>query len=624
VNGIHELKLRIDGSRSAGYRVTASGRAGDYSGTFAHPFDEKDLKILLLSLGNLTRTDTRRVESSEKQLIIDFGSTLFDTVFAGDVGIAYRLARSDAERAGESLRVTLALSGAPDLMELPWEYLYDEPEFLAISKWTPVVRYLDTGGALVPLKVELPLRILAMVSSPEGAVQLDVQQEREKLEQALARLTERGAVEITWLDKATLTSLLRALQGGPFHVFHFIGHGEYDKHKKDGILLLEDDSGRPHAVTGRDLGVYLGEHKELRLAVINACDGARSPEDDPFAGVATGLVQRRIPAVIAMQFEVTDSAAITFAGEFYWKLADCGIVDAALAFARQAIYANNDIEWATPVLFLRVADGRIFDVPDAPLARPDPVAPASPPLRVTSDEPAGTPPPAGEGEPRRRGRRRVPVILASGAALGAAVLAGLAVLVFGGGGGTTPTTRATPTTTTTPTTTKPNPPVRRWTLRTALPVAVLKACPSSTRLDVPGALAVRVKDGMAHFTSSFACEQPAGGILRVQYSVARSRQDLDDYFEWRTNGASLPLSVAGTCGQTTTAVNNWEPAGHTGHELLPSGDGVGRVLCYDRTLARIEWTDPRRLVYGFIEGPSRARVFAWWTTAAGPNAATPT
>jgi hypothetical protein len=141
---------------------------------------------------------------------------------------------------------------------------------------------------------------------------------------------------------------------------------------------------------------------------------------------------------------------------------------------------------------------------------------------------------------------------------------------------------------------------------------------------VPGALAVRVKDGTAHFTSSFACEQPAGGILRVQYSVARSRQDLDDYFEWRTNGASLPLSVAGPCGQTTTAVNNWEPAGHTGHELLPSGDGVGRVLCYDRTLARIEWTDPRRLVYGFIEGPSRARVFAWWTTAAGPNAATPT
>ena len=64
-----------------------------------------------------------------------------------------------------------------------------------------------------------------------------------------------------------------------------------------------------------------------------------------------------------MQFEITDRAAIVFAGEFYSALADGLPVDSSVAEARKAIYADqNDIEWGTPVLFMRVADGRLFDV----------------------------------------------------------------------------------------------------------------------------------------------------------------------------------------------------------------------------------------------------------------------
>jgi len=64
-----------------------------------------------------------------------------------------------------------------------------------------------------------------------------------------------------------------------------------------------------------------------------------------------------------MQFEVTDEAAITFAHEFYAAVADGYPVDAALAEARKAIFAQgNDIEWGTPVLYLRSPDGRIFDI----------------------------------------------------------------------------------------------------------------------------------------------------------------------------------------------------------------------------------------------------------------------
>jgi hypothetical protein len=64
-----------------------------------------------------------------------------------------------------------------------------------------------------------------------------------------------------------------------------------------------------------------------------------------------------------MQFKITDGAAITFARQFYGALADAYPVDAALSNARKAMYAENEkeVEWGTPVLYMRSPDGRLFD-----------------------------------------------------------------------------------------------------------------------------------------------------------------------------------------------------------------------------------------------------------------------
>jgi hypothetical protein len=108
---------------------------------------------------------------------------------------------------------------------------------------------------------------------------------------------------------------------------------------------------------------YLKDESTLRLAILNACEGARASRSDPFAGAAQSLVLKGIPAVIAMQFEVSDDAAITLAHGFYSALADGFPVDAALAEARKSVFARgNAVEWGTPVLYLRSPDGRIFNV----------------------------------------------------------------------------------------------------------------------------------------------------------------------------------------------------------------------------------------------------------------------
>jgi hypothetical protein len=369
-----ELRLRIDrGVTRGSYRIVATGPSGEALGRFKLPFSDLELENFILKVGS-TRRGRRRVDSPEMELAKNFGSKLFGALFEGDVRELYRSSSSDSRSAGRGLRLTLSLTGAPELLQVPWEYLYDHPTFLSISTWTPIVRYLDLPKPRRPLQIELPLRILALVSAPTDAEVIDAPQERLKLEAALAPLIAAGAISIDWLEQASLRALQRQLRKADYHVFHYIGHGGYDQDADDGVLLFEDEGGRGRRVSGIQLGTILADEVSLRLAVLNSCEGGRSSLQDPFSGVATSLIEREIPAVIGMQFEITDRAAIVFAGEFYSALADGLPVDSSVAEARKAIYADeNDIEWGTPVLFMRVADGRLFDVQaHAPLRAPTP------------------------------------------------------------------------------------------------------------------------------------------------------------------------------------------------------------------------------------------------------------
>ena len=121
----------------------------------------------------------------------------------------------------------------------------------------------------------------------------------------------------------------------------------------------------------------MGERKSLRLVVLNSCEGARSDVSDPFSGVAGRLIERDVPAVIGMQFEITDPAAILFASEFYTVLAEGKPIDTAVSEARLAMIADqNDVEWATPALFMRGSATRLFEISDAtPIERVTPVLP---------------------------------------------------------------------------------------------------------------------------------------------------------------------------------------------------------------------------------------------------------
>lgn len=383
-----ELTTETDGSYTA--RVLNSPK-GEASVPVTIPVTGTELENVILKLGR-TRSGVRSLDSPQAQLARSFGTRLFDSVFAGEVGTTLRRSLDEAEDAGKGLRIRLHLSDVPTLADVPWEYLYSTGlgRFLVLSGDTPLVRYLDLPREVPPLTVTPPLRILLVVSGPSDLAALDYEQEVARMTSALAELIEGGFIIVDPLAKPTLAELRRALRRREYHVLHFIGHGGFDTAAGDGVLAFEDDAGRAHLVRGADLGTLLHDHRTLRLAVLNACEGARQSPADPFSGVAQSLVRQGLPAVVAMQFEITDNAALIFGEEFYACVADGYPIDAALTQARMAIFASdNDVEWGTPVLYLRARDGRIFAIP--PGAPPAPRASTTVPHQVAGM--SVTPPP---------------------------------------------------------------------------------------------------------------------------------------------------------------------------------------------------------------------------------------
>ncbi|MCB0046464.1 MAG: CHAT domain-containing protein [Caldilineaceae bacterium] len=309
----------------------------------------------------------------------DLGQALFTRVFAGDVLRLWQAAIIHSGKQGKRLRLRLRLTDVPEVALWPWEILRDPltEDSLARSRATAVVRHLEAPGAVASLETSGTLTILIVAPAPDDLPALDVAGELTQLTAALASLREAGRVEIDVLDPPTLSALQNRLRKGQVHLLHFIGHGEFDPTSGEGALVFENENGSARRVNERRLGDLLADYGPLRLAVLNACQGAQGDLRYAFSGVAQSLIRRRLPAVLAMAHPITDEAALQFSAEFYAALADYYPVDAALAEARNAVYfAGNPIEWVTPVLYLRSGDGRLF-TPPVGMTAPARPAPAS-------------------------------------------------------------------------------------------------------------------------------------------------------------------------------------------------------------------------------------------------------
>jgi hypothetical protein len=398
--------LSLEAARDGSFRARVGYcPAGEFPPVaFSLPLEATQLEILMLKLDPGRSGSRRAGVDSQRQACADLGGILFEAVFRDDVMLAWSRSQDVTRAAGEGLRLRLRLTDAPQVAGLPWELLFDRRtnSYVAQSDRTPVVRYLEVPQPPRPLTVGGALRILVILASPTDLPDLDVEAEWRRVREATSATVQTGAVVIDRLPAPTMAELSAWLGHHDVHILHFVGHGDYDQRIDSGVVYFCDQYGRSVAVGPDTLGPFLHDHDPLRLVLLNACRSARVDATDPFGGMAQGLVQQDVSAVVAMQFPISDAAAVAFTSAFYGAVSDGIPLDQAATEARKALLISYPGEWATPVLFLRAPDGRVFDQITA--AHPTPGEPAKtgktgPAGSAAAQFPAGPPSsePAGSG-----------------------------------------------------------------------------------------------------------------------------------------------------------------------------------------------------------------------------------
>jgi len=137
-----DFDLLIDRSEKEYRARVLNSPAGQATAKFGLPFSELELENFLLRIGQLQH-GTRRMESPEMAATKTFGGRLFEAVFSDAVLGCLHSSLDEATRQGAGLRVRLRLTDAPELTELPWEYLYNPALnrfFSATAKFHPTPR----------------------------------------------------------------------------------------------------------------------------------------------------------------------------------------------------------------------------------------------------------------------------------------------------------------------------------------------------------------------------------------------------------------------------------------------------------------------------------------------------
>ncbi len=251
-----------------------------------------------------------------------------------------------------------------DLLNLPWRLVATHAPLLALTKGLPTSESLP---AFLP-RNPLPLKILVMVSAPEDldiTGRLSYEEEEDQILKAFEKLYEHGLVQIDFTQDGSLATLEQQLAENHYHILHFSGHGTY----QDGVgyLQLEDPvTQNTDLVTDKAFARALNKKPGHRpsLVLLASCDsGQGKVEGELFSGVSNLLLHIGVPAVVAMNWKISDYFATIFAAEFYRRLAEKTAlpqafqeavrhVQQAEAQAYQQQPGLTPHQWLIPQLFL--------------------------------------------------------------------------------------------------------------------------------------------------------------------------------------------------------------------------------------------------------------------------------
>jgi hypothetical protein len=363
-----------------------------------NPTSLEDLKLIGLLLYKILFND-KSIESGFKTAYQNFKKSYQD--------------ESDERSSDLRFRLKLVfLENVEKLSNLPWEFIFIpadedglEGDFLS-GQLTEMLltRYVPRSRLVSDLSLkEEQLRILVLVCSPSKLGSFD----ESEIDKLLSKMQSIPHVKVTILhnltyqelsdminqdeiSKADKESLYKKLATGdlqadsiknpPFHILHFVGHGE-----SEGIYLIkdpDDDDYDPDQGENQQMlysavqfrKIFYNAKRKPRMVFLHACKGA-SQSQEGFKSTARQLVYAEIPAVVAMQYSISHSDAGIFAQKFYEELGKGKGIDEAVKEGRIKL-GNRNPPWGhprfgTPVVYLQ---SEIANELVKPLAESEPPA----------------------------------------------------------------------------------------------------------------------------------------------------------------------------------------------------------------------------------------------------------
>ncbi|NJN18800.1 MAG: CHAT domain-containing protein [Oscillochloris sp.] len=302
---------------------------------------------------------------TDGELLKEIGSSFYDWLFPNPIHTHFQQTEAVARRDNAKVRLRLRIEAA-GIAGLPLEFIYRKVGgyFLAVNPDTVFSRYLHLP--MPPERVrrrEGPLHMLVIVADPTDQARLNPDEWEEIVKESLAEPLSHGQVTLQTVKHANRKEIRNALLARKPDMIQFVGHGMY-RNGKGYLALVEEDSGKTWLVDDeRFASLFMGYNDRLGLISLATCNSAQSDDPQGFLGISSQLVQRGIPAVVAMQYEVYVKTAKVFMEDFYTSVAARKPVDWAVQSARKAVsldFGLDNREFATPVLYMRAQDGNVF------------------------------------------------------------------------------------------------------------------------------------------------------------------------------------------------------------------------------------------------------------------------
>jgi hypothetical protein len=371
MSGFADLEIGLHKHNGTGYAVD-----------FRYIQPDSDADIRLGQQGNQAQADFKFSELLALAYDpIRYGEALTSQLFSDDgVKSSFAQVIASAQSLNAPLRIRLLIGpSAPELHTLLWETLRDPQEGSPLCTNQNVLfsRYLSSlDWRPVRLRPKDQLKALVVVSNPSnlssfGLDPVDVPGELNRAVIGLGDIQTLTIPNQSGSLKSTINNVIQLLQNESADILYLVCHGVFAK--DESWIWLEDQEGKAARISGTELVTRLKElPSRPRLIVLASCQSAgkeiatTGPElptktGGPLAALGPRLAEAGIPAVIAMQGNISMQTITEFMPVFFRELQQDGQIDRAMAAARGVV--RNRPDYWLPALFMRLKSGRVWYVP---------------------------------------------------------------------------------------------------------------------------------------------------------------------------------------------------------------------------------------------------------------------